>query len=1755
MKPAAQAEVMEPRQLLSSSGLFIAATGELNLFLGSKDNVRVSSVAGSVLVETSEGTGSYSPLLSFGSVTSASVQSLVIVGGDDANTIDLTGVTAAAFTALTSISVDAANGHDSIIGSLDLADSIIGGHGNDTINGQGGHDSIIGGDGNDSIIGGVGNDSIIGGDGQDIITGDAGNDSIDAGNGNDTIAGGIDNDSISAGNGKDSLNGDSGNDTLNGDGGADTVSGDDDDDSILGGESGDSLLGGAGNDTINGQSGNDNIDGGDGDDSLKGGTHNDTITGGADNDVLNGEAGDDQLDGGDFNDSVFGGSGNDSLNGGLGNDVLSGQSGNDTLTGGGDADTLNGGAGNDFLISIAQSVSIVSAVTIATEGDSGTSNASFLVSLSHPSASTVTVDFATQDGTAIAGLDYQPVSGRLTFAPGVTSQNILVPIIGDTLDEVDEIFTVVLSNPGNVQLGQSTSTATITNDDAPPTSLFDIQIVFSGGLTLSQQAIFRAAELRWESIITGDVPDVVVPGFGLIDDVEIDASGIAIDGAGGILGQAGPDFLRPGSSLPAHGLMQFDTADLAALEASGQLQDTILHEMAHVLGFGTIWSNLGLLLNPASQGGNNPRFTGAQATQEFNARFGQNAADVPVEATGGQGTADGHWRDSVFNNELMTGFINTPGPNPLSRITIAQFADLGYQVNFTPADTYLVAPLSRRTSIGGLPRNDLIVTRPVQHVLPPSAVVKHPTLQAAGQLPALGVNSVDLTTGDTPANSTQWIVSLKPGSSPAQLAVSLGVLPLVATGHAADTYVLTLANASDSLELKRKLDLRSDVVLSYPLVARQQSKRAIPNDPLFSNEWHLLNVGQTGGTVGADANVTPVWDTYLGTGVVIGIIDDGLEHTHPDLVANYVASLSFDFNSNDPNPTPTTSFDDHGTAVAGVAAGVGFNGLGVSGAAPSASLAGLRLIAAPTTDLDEANALGFMTQGIDIYNNSWGPADTGADLVGPGPLTLAALQNGVTTGRGGLGNIYIWSAGNGLLANDNVNYDGYANSRFTLAVSAIDDRGRQSFYSEPGAPILVAAYSNGNTTGITTTDLSGNQGSAPGDYRNDFGGTSSAAPLVSGVVALMLEANPNLNYRDVQHILVNSSRQNDPTDSDWTTNGAGHLVNHKYGFGAIDANAAVSTALTWVSVGPEVSIAEPVINVGAAIPDNSLVGVTSTINVAQDINIEHVEVTFNATHSFRGDLEIILTSPSGTQSVLAERHDDSGNNFNNWVMTTVHNWDESSVGTWTLQVRDRAIGNVGTFNSWQVAFFGTVPMNPTPEPVGVDLAGDVMTGGEGDDTIIGASGNDTISGQAGNDSLLGDAGDDSILGGAGQDTLDGQAGNDTLDGQGSSDTVFGGDGDDTFNFNLNSSGFETIDGGEGLDTAQVNGTASADTIVVGATGSELTITAGVSTLIVTGRLQNVIIDGLGGDDTITVGNVNTVGFLQLAVRGGDGNDLLTAAGAEIGLVRLSLNGDNGNDTLLGSNGNDTLDGGAGNDVANGDAGNDTIRGGADSDQIGGGLGNDSIDSGDGDDTANGDAGNDSILGGNGNDNLEGADGDDTLDGGAGNDNLDGMAGDDLLLGDFGKDTLTGGAGNDTLDGGRNDDSIGGNAGDDLIRGDHGNDAIDAGDGNNTVNGGDGNDTILASDGIDLLNGGDGHDLINAGNGNDTITGGDGNDTLLGGSGNDVILGGDGDDSIKGQGGTDTIAGNQGLDVIFDPVDEINEKFVLSKALTLLLDAA
>lgn len=378
------AERLEERTLLSANVLFV--TGELNIALESSDAVRVGPFGTNVLVEVGNDGGQFRPSTSLGVVPAASVQKIVVDGGDQENMIDLSRVLKSNFPNLTTIEVRGRNGEDTIIGSADIASQLFGGDGIDTIIGGSANDSLDGGDGADSINAGAGNDSILGGDGADLISGDDGNDSIDGGNGQDTINGGAGDDNVYAGNGNDSIFGDAGNDTLNGDGGTDTVDGGVGNDSILGGELGDSLLGGDGNDTLDGQGGNDRIDGQIGEDNVRGGAGNDSISGSLGNDILSGEAGNDTISGGDGSDTLFGGSGLDSLLGDTGDDVVKGQAGNDTLDGGGGADIVDGGDGDDLVRSVIISVTDTLPIISIDDGNVGEGSPAlpFNVATSYP---------------------------------------------------------------------------------------------------------------------------------------------------------------------------------------------------------------------------------------------------------------------------------------------------------------------------------------------------------------------------------------------------------------------------------------------------------------------------------------------------------------------------------------------------------------------------------------------------------------------------------------------------------------------------------------------------------------------------------------------------------------------------------------------------------------------------------------------------------------------------------------------------------------------------------------------------------------------------------------------------------------------------------------------------------------------------------------------------------------------------------------------------------------------------------------------------------------------------------------------------------------------------------------------------------------------------------------------------------------------------------------------------------------------------
>ncbi len=214
------------------------------------------------------------------------------------------------------------------------------------------------------------------------------------------------------------------------------------------------------------------------------------------------------------------------------------------------------------------------------------------------------------------------------------------------------------------------------HDTPSPAGQFQIELSLHG-LTASQQAVVREAASRWEHIITGDLPDAVYRGR-RVDDLLIDVQAGSIDGVGGVLGEAAPDRFRFGSQLPYHGIMRFDSADLARMEADGTLLGVIEHEMGHVLGIGTLWQQRGLLVGA---GTTDPGFIGQQAVAAYDALCQCEATTVPVANRGGPGTRDAHWRESVFGNELMTGFIGPGRELPLSTVTIASLADLGYEVD------------------------------------------------------------------------------------------------------------------------------------------------------------------------------------------------------------------------------------------------------------------------------------------------------------------------------------------------------------------------------------------------------------------------------------------------------------------------------------------------------------------------------------------------------------------------------------------------------------------------------------------------------------------------------------------------------------------------------------------------------------------------------------------------------------------------------------------------------------------------------------------------------------------------------------------------------------------------------------------------------------------------------------------------------------------------------------------------------------------
>ncbi|KAF4576326.1 peptidase S8 family protein [Pleurotus pulmonarius] len=471
-------------------------------------------------------------------------------------------------------------------------------------------------------------------------------------------------------------------------------------------------------------------------------------------------------------------------------------------------------------------------------------------------------------------------------------------------------------------------------------------------------------------------------------------------------------------------------------------------------------------------------------------------------------------------------------------------------------------------------------------------------------------------------------------------------------------------------------------------------------DPLFTAQWHLVNDEFPVHMM----NVTGAWDMgYTGKGVISALVDDGLDYRNKDLTDNFDAAGSYDFNDHTDLPTPKMFDDHHGTRCAGQIAAIKNDVCGI-GIAYESKVAGLRILSGPISDVDEAAALNYGYQNTSIYSCSWGPPDNGRSMEGPGYLIQKAVVNGINNGRGGKGSIFVFASGNGAAHGDQCNFDGYTNSIYSVTVSAVDYKGLHPYYSEPCAANMIVAYSSGSGKHIVTTDMGENNACA-----TSHGGTSAAAPNAVGVFALALEARPDLTWRDIQYLCVETAGIINPEDPDWEPTHSGQLYSYKYGFGVLDAYRYITAAKDWQLVKPQVWFAPDAvqINDGKMTKDEKFSGgepigpsgVKSSIKVTRDQldshnfdKLEHINVKVWISHSKRGDVEVEVISPKGIKSVLAgARYGDMADTgFPGWTFMSIKHWGEDPVGDWTIKVSDQKTPKEnGTFHGWSMMFWGS----------------------------------------------------------------------------------------------------------------------------------------------------------------------------------------------------------------------------------------------------------------------------------------------------------------------------------------------------------------------------------------------------------------------------------------------------------------------------------
>ncbi|MGP1677854.1 MAG: putative Ig domain-containing protein, partial [Burkholderiales bacterium] len=1514
------------------------------------------------------------------------------------------------------------SGDDTLTGDAD-ANWLVGGQGSDTFDAGAGDDMLIidaadlqanihAGDGFDMV-------QVVGTEGVTLNLAQAEVEVVAGGTGDDIfIGGGRSSVFIRANDGDDIVIGGAANDALSGENGNDLIDG------------------GAGNDVIRGGRGQDQLMGGAGDDLVFGGQDDDRISGGSGNDVLRGEQGDDSIDGGDGIDiAEFSGSFADYRVTKLSDtswrvvDTKSGRDGADMLT---NVEKLNFADISAVDLGIDRALPVRDALTVDSHtGTKAITVAELLANDQHWGAEAISV-------RAVASATGGEIVGATTAA-GLSLKTRAMTDGSFTFWEYD-------------QAGFDAKKAVIDADWDAAVNTYDSTIAeqatavtefyAQNGILTAAQATFATAQAPWSAAQTTFAPAQTAWNTALYTFTTVETNwNDAASAWNNYWDQNG------------NGVVEADDAGLGYAQAKLNW-DYFYHERSGSFS----------LSNASAANGYNGFVSDGKTNQGWGHAFeaviparanylaNPNAANTNAYIA----TLQTCWAERAFYGlsgyaddqyAIIDGNWNVFKPDYDSRVAAwnAQAGNAGtftanVQATVTAQDAYNDAVTPYNNAVSAY--DDALAIYTTAQETYNDAVTSWNATLADWETYLYGADRQDDGIGGFSGRGDfQWLDSEHtqfrlvapdyPDSAPFDQRLATALAESWLTQHTLDGNDQILFAAGDGQDVMtfkyyiqdaagngaataflpgtdEQAEMAGQVVLKIP---------GMPDDPLFAQQWYLN-----------DINVAPVWqdaygEGYTGKGVRIAQFEPGMpfstgtevfDYRHPDLQPNVDPGWI-----SDPDNGIPQSFSQHATLVAGVMVAAR-NGEGAVGVAYDAKLSGHYIqgtgleVAAMNQEIINALA---QFKNYDVVNNSWGSTANFDLNVTPVGAIEQGMLDAITQGRNGLGTAIVMAGGNERANGGNTNYNALTANRAVIVTGAINAQADlstltigQAPFSNPGASILISAP--GSNIASTSQILMGDDGTIFGSDTATTEGTSFATPIVSGVVALMLEANPNLGWRDIQQILAITARKvNDPnTDTVWNGagnwNGGGMHTSHDYGFGDVDARAAVRLAEIWQGThvsGNERHLAsgEGSVNGGAdlgiAIGDGAVI--SRTLAIGAGLRAEHATVSLDITHSNWGDLTVELISPTGTISELianpgssaANPAGDVGSGQLVFALDTTHDYGENAEGDWQLRITDRSGGGTGTLNGWKVDVYGsdinetntslgTVGEIPVISATGNDIyyytdefaaapgaARATLTDTNGGiDTINAAAvltgsvinlnngANSIIAGR----SLTVNGDVEFAFGGDGNDTLTGNALSNRLLGGRGNDAIVAGDGNDIID---GGQGDDTLTGGNGYDYFVLRTNSGTDTITDFAPGVDRLLLVGMDS--VTPSFAQT-----GADTLVTLDNGRSLLLNNVAASSLSESSVLHVEEDAVRYLRDTfIFGSDGDDTIFGGSDGDRIYGGAGNDLLVGDlsntgpGGGDYIDGGAGDDEVIGGAGGDTLIGGAGQDYVQGDAGNDVIY--------------------------------------------------------------------------------------------------------------------------------------------------------------------------------------------------